>query len=71
MKKTLTVEGMTCNHCSMHVGNALRAVPGVTAVNVILAKKRAEIELEPSVTDEALKSAVDGAGYSVTAIAQE
>ena len=32
MKKILTIEGMMCGHCSMHVEKALKSVEGVTDV---------------------------------------
>lgn len=67
MKKFLTVEGMSCNHCVMHVKEALEGVAGVTRADVDLKKKSAVVEGE-GFTDEALRAAVDEAGYSVTAI---
>lgn len=51
---------MTCNGCVRHVDRALRAVPGVTAVEVAL-PDRATIVGEADVA--ALASAVADAGY--------
>jgi copper chaperone len=68
MTKTLSVEGMSCAHCVMHVKNALVEVAGVTKAEVDLAKKSALVE-GASLDDEALKAAVAEAGYEVTAIA--
>lgn len=68
MKKMLTVEGMTCGHCVMHVKNALSEVAGVSSVDVDLQKKSAVVAGE-GLDDGALKAAVADAGYSVTAIA--
>jgi len=34
MKETLKIEGMTCDHCVMHVTNALEAIEGVA--NIVL-----------------------------------
>ena len=65
MKKTLSVEGMMCMHCVKHVEDALRAVEGVTAVDVNLKKKRAVVTLATEVSDEALAQAVVQAGYEV------
>ena len=31
MERTLTIEGMMCQHCAAHVTKALNALPGVTA----------------------------------------
>lgn len=66
MKKILTVEGMTCNHCKMHVENALKGVDGVTDAQVDLDKKTAEVTLSKDVADDVLKDAVKEAGYEAT-----
>ena len=39
----LKIEGMTCRHCVMAVTRALRAVPGVSAVDVSLESGRAVV----------------------------
>jgi copper ion binding protein len=67
MKKTLTVEGMSCAHCVAHVKEALESVPGVAKAEVDLKKKRAVVE-GPSLDDAAMKAAVADAGYEVAAI---
>ncbi|AET66259.1 copper chaperone [Desulfosporosinus orientis DSM 765] len=59
---TLKVEGMTCNHCKMHVEKALQGVNGVEAVQVDLAAKTAIVT---GAADRAeLIKAVSEAGYS-------
>ena len=65
MERTLTIEGMMCQHCAAHVTKALNALPGVTAT-VDLDAKTATVT--GSADDEALKKAVEDAGYQVTAI---
>jgi len=67
MKKILTVEGMSCGHCVMHVKSALQDVPGVTAVEVDLLKKSATVE-GPALDDAKLNAAVVDAGYSISAV---
>jgi copper ion binding protein len=67
MTKTLDVEGMTCNHCVMHVTNALKEVAGVSNVKVDLASKKAVVE-GTKLDDNAMKAAVTDAGYVVVAI---
>ena len=64
MITTLGITGMTCNGCVKHVEGALRALPGVTAVEVSLAANRAKIVHDPqqSPTDR-LVAAVAEAGY--------
>lgn len=59
----LKVEGMTCNHCKMHVEKALRGVNGVADAQVDLAKGEAAVTGEANRED--LVKAVEEAGYSV------
>jgi copper chaperone CopZ len=68
MKKTLSIEGMSCDHCVHHVTNALTEVAGVESADVSLAKKTA-IVVGLSLDDAVLKAAVAEAGYEVVAIA--
>jgi P-type Cu+ transporter len=69
-KKYVYIEGMSCAHCSARVEKALNALDGVEA-KVDLAGKQAEVTLEKDVSDEALKAAVDEAGYEVVGIASD
>lgn len=66
MTKTITIEGMMCMHCAGRVEKALNALEGVSA-SVDLAGKTATVTGEAS--DEALRKAVEDAGYTVTSIA--
>ncbi len=66
MTKTISIEGMMCNHCVMRVEKALKGLSGVEEVTVMLADKKAIVVGE--VDDEAIISAVSDAGYSVTDI---
>jgi copper ion binding protein len=68
MKKQINIEGMSCGHCVRHVEEALKEVAGVGTVQVNLQGKNAVVEANDSVTDEALKAAVEEAGYDVTGI---
>lgn len=68
MTKTISIEGMSCGHCTGSVEKALRAVSGVQNVNVDLASKSATVELDGSVSDETLKKAVTDTGFEVTGI---
>jgi copper chaperone CopZ len=59
---------MTCNGCVKHVDQALRSIPGVTAVEVTLAENRAKIVHDPEQSPvPALIAAVETAGYSAAA----
>ena len=67
MKKTLSIEGMSCMHCVKRVQTALSGVADVKSADVNLDKKTATIEGE-SLNDETLTNAVTEAGYQVTKI---
>lgn len=59
---TLKVVGMTCNHCKMHVEEALRGVNGVENAQVDLGKGEAVVS--GNANREDLVKAVADAGYS-------
>lgn len=63
MKKTIKVEGMSCNHCKMRVEKALSAIPGVTSAVVNLEAKTAEITSDKEIEDKTLATAVEDAGF--------
>ena len=67
MQKTLTIEGMMCQHCRAHAEKALNEIPGVTAT-VTLETATATVTHDGTVSDETLKAAIKEAGYEVTAI---
>lgn len=68
MKKTVYVEGMGCQNCVKHVKEALEGLDGVSAADVSLDTGTAVITLTKEVADEAIKSAIDEAGYDVAKI---
>jgi len=65
MEKTLKIEGMTCNHCVMHVQKALAVIPGVEEASVSLESKSAQVKLSRSIDDDAFMAAVTEAGYEL------
>ena len=66
MKKEIKIDGMHCEHCAAKVEAALSALDGVKKVKVKLAKGIAKLDGE--VSDEAIRSAVAEAGFTVTGI---
>ena len=65
---TMKVEGMTCNGCVASVTRVLKAVPGVNDVVVTLTPGAAKVNFDPAATGAAaLKTAIEDAGYDVTA----
>jgi len=61
------IEGMTCASCVSRVEKALGKVPGVRHASVSLATESATVEAAPDVPPEALRAAVEKAGYQVAA----
>ena len=68
MKLKITVEGMMCEHCANAVKSALESVDGIDSVKVDLKKKSVKIKGNDNISDDAVKSAVADAGYTVTSI---
>ncbi len=66
---TYTVTGMTCGHCVSAVTEEVTAVPGVTAVDVDLASGRLTVTSDAPVDDDAVRAAVDEAGYELAGTA--
>lgn len=60
------IEGMSCEHCVAAVDHEVRAVPGVTAVQVDLAHAAATVTASGAVDRAAVSEAVRAAGYAVT-----
>ncbi len=71
---TLMVPGMTCGHCVSSVTKELQAVAGVENVSVEL-RKEAESEVtvfsDNPLAEDALREAIDEAGYEVASIATQ
>lgn len=67
MKRTVSITGMSCEHCAARVERALGKIQGVSKASVNLKKAEAVVEGE-GFTDEQLKSAVDDAGYEVAGV---
>jgi P-type Cu+ transporter len=66
------VRGMDCTACTQHVLRAISALPGVESVQVLLAAEKAVIRLDPIHVDlPAIRHAVEGAGYTVPAVAAQ
>lgn len=63
---TLTIGGMSCQHCVRAVREALEAVPGVTVSRVEIGS--AEVSYDPSQSSsDAIAAAVSDAGYDTSA----
>lgn len=64
--RTLSVNGMSCEHCVKAVKGAVGNLNGVDSVNVDLKGKKATVEFDPEkVTVEQIKDAIEDQGYDV------
>jgi copper ion binding protein len=63
---TVTVIGMTCDHCVRAVTEELSKLDGVTGVDVDLASGQVRVEAERPLDQAALASAIDEAGYELS-----
>ncbi len=66
MKKKILIEGMRCGHCVNHVYEALDEIRA-TDIKVNLEEGNAIAEVG-DITDEAIKAAIEEAGYDVVSI---
>jgi copper chaperone CopZ len=62
---TYTVAGMTCEHCVKAVTDEVKTLPGVSHVRVALDTGTLTVTSEPAVDDDAVRAAVDEAGYTL------
>jgi len=62
----LTIEGMSCNHCVMHVKKELNKVAGLVVEDVQIGKARVQYE-DAIVSTENIARAVAESGYKLIA----
>lgn len=66
MQNTYTVEGMTCGHCVAAVTEEVKAIPGVTDVDVVLEGGQLTVTSDAPVDFDRIVEAVAEAGdYTV------
>ena len=59
------VEGMTCGHCVSSVAAEIGSLEGVSNVDVDLSTGNVAVTSDEPISDEAVKAAVEEAGYEV------
>ena len=62
MEMIYTVRGMTCGHCKAAVEDEVGRVPGIESVHADVDSKLVVVRGE-SLADDALRAAIDEAGY--------
>ncbi|WGS65928.1 heavy-metal-associated domain-containing protein [Marinitoga aeolica] len=68
MKKVIIIEGMSCEHCVKRVRKELEKLENVNVLSVEIGKAVIEGDV---LKDEAIKEAIDEAGYDVKEIKDE
>lgn len=63
IRRTIDVDGMTCEHCVANVVRALEKVDGVQVAAASLEKQTALAGLSKDIPDEILRDAINKAGY--------
>jgi copper chaperone CopZ len=60
-----TVTGMSCSHCEKSINEEVSAIPGVTSVSADAGAGTVTVSSEQPMDEEALRAAVDEAGYEL------
>lgn len=63
----LTIQGMTCGHCVMHVQKELSTILNLEIESVEVGKARVRFD-EGQVTQETLRNAVEASGYTLVEV---
>jgi copper chaperone len=61
--RSITVTGMTCDHCASAVRAEISKLPGITGVDVDIAAGTVRVTGDPLPGDTSLRGAVEEAGY--------
>ena len=62
-EKTFIIDGMSCGGCVNSLTRVLKSVPGIEPLKIEVGK--ATLRLDDTVTGEAVKAAVDRAGFEL------
>jgi copper chaperone len=64
--KTFTISGMSCGGCVNSLTRVLKSVPGIEPIKIEVGKAQLRLD-DARVTSQAVKDAVQRAGFEVTA----
>ncbi|HEY6951984.1 MAG TPA: heavy-metal-associated domain-containing protein [Bacteroidota bacterium] len=64
--RELTIEGMSCNHCVMHVKKELSKISGLVIEDVQIGRALVQYD-ESLVPQQRIAQAIDDAGYKLIA----
>ena len=63
---TLTIVGMSCNHCTASVAGALKRLPGVASAEVSLETRQATVSYDETRLDrEQMREAIEAVGFEL------
>ncbi|MGW3242152.1 heavy-metal-associated domain-containing protein [Streptomyces sp. NPDC001070] len=65
MSVSYSVSGMSCGHCESAVSKEVSALPGVTGLTVDAKTGLLTIDSDGPLDEEAVRAAVDEAGYEL------
>lgn len=65
--KIVDIEGMTCGNCKIRVEQALDSIDGAAA-EVNLHRNHAVVKMTREVSDDEIRQALAGSGYTITGI---
>lgn len=68
LTKTITIEGMMCEHCEGYVKEALEAIPQIVSAKANHKTGIAIAELTADVPDDDIIKAIETEGYKVISI---
>lgn len=71
MKKVISIDGMSCEHCAASVKTALENLDAVKSAKVDLKKKNAVVKLNDDVADDVLTAAVSDAGFTPVSVTEK
>ncbi|MFI5687176.1 heavy-metal-associated domain-containing protein [Streptomyces sp. NPDC051636] len=60
------VSGMSCGHCEGSVSSEISEIPGVTSVKAVASTGEVTVVSAAPLEEEAVRAAVDGAGFELT-----
>jgi copper chaperone len=63
-ERTFTISGMSCGGCVNSLTRVLTSVPGIEPLKIEVGK--AQLRLDAGVSSQAVKDAVERAGFAVT-----
>jgi copper chaperone CopZ len=67
IKHELKIDGMSCNHCAMHVKKALEAIDGLEVESVEIGSARVWYD-ENAIKQKQIQEKIEEAGYTLVSV---